>query len=61
MAPSKRKVKMYRKRVKRSPCHSQTSSTCNYLKKTCKQTRHGKRSSYCRRKRNLRRTKRRTA
>ena len=62
MPSSKRMVKVYRQRVKNSPCHTQTRSTCSYMKNECKQTRHSaKRHSYCRKRRNTTiRKKRRT-
>ncbi len=48
-------VKVYRKRVKRSQCHGVTHSVCSYMKKKCKTTKRGKRTSYCRKTRNIRR------
>lgn len=56
MPISKERVKLYRKRVRNSECQGQTSSTCSYMKSTCKQTRHSmSRQSYCRKRRNTRR------
>ena len=47
--------KVYRKRIKKSQCHGVTRSVCDIMKKRCKTTRRGKRMSYCRKSRNIRR------
>lgn len=45
------KKQVYRSRVKRSPCRGKTADGCR-KKYGCKQTKSGKRKSYCRKRSN---------
>ena len=48
--------KYYRKRVKGSNCYKKSAKLCRKIK-SCKNTRIGKRKSYCRKKTNTKRKK----